>query len=53
MSSVVAARGADQGLGEPAETDPVSGAKIYVLGADDRPADNIYGEQPYSDPTGR
>lgn len=35
------------------ETDPESGARVYLLGADNRPADNIYGEQPYSDPTGR
>jgi len=40
-------------LGDPIETDPDSGAQIYLLGADDRPADNIYGEQPYSDPSGR
>lgn len=41
------------GLGEPLETDPESGAVIYRLGADPRPADHIYGEQPYTDPTGR
>ncbi len=35
------------------EVDQESGAIIYLLGADERPADNIYGEQPYSDPTGR
>lgn len=35
------------------ETDVESGAEIYCLGADERPADNIYGEQPYGDPTGR
>ncbi len=40
-------------LGEPVETDPESGAQIYLLGGDERPADNIYGEQPYSDPSGR
>ncbi len=39
--------------GEPVETDPESGARIYLLGQDDRPADNIYGEQPYSDATSR
>ena len=39
--------------GNPVETDPDSGAQIYHLGADPRPADNIYGEQPYGDPTGR
>ncbi|NLX98953.1 MAG: hypothetical protein GXY83_22640 [Rhodopirellula sp.] len=41
------------GLGKPIETDSESGAEIYLLGADARPADNIYGEQPYSDATGR
>lgn len=35
------------------ETDAQSGAAIYLLGPDMRPADNIYGEQPYSDPTGK
>lgn len=35
------------------ETDTQSGAAIYLLGPDMRPADNIYGEQPYSDPTGK
>ncbi len=40
-------------LGEPIEIDPDSGAHIYLLGADERPADNIYGEQPYSDATSR
>ncbi len=34
------------------ETDPQSGARVYLLGGDVRPADNIYGEQPYSDNTG-
>lgn len=41
------------GMGEPLETDPDSGVAIYVLGTDERPADNIYGEQPYGDATGR
>ncbi len=41
------------GLGEPLEVDPESGAAVYLLGGDERPADNIYGEQPYSDATGR
>lgn len=41
------------GLGDPVETDAESGAAIYLLGADPRPADNIYGEQPYGDATGR
>ena len=40
-------------LGEPLEVDPESGAAVYLLGADQRPADNIYGEQPYGDATGR
>ena len=40
-------------LGEPVEVDEESGAKVYLLGADERPADNIYGEQPYSDPASR
>ena len=34
------------------ETDSASGAEIYQLTEEVRPADNIYGEQPYSDPTG-
>ncbi|MBN2295087.1 MAG: hypothetical protein JXM70_21845 [Pirellulales bacterium] len=38
---------------EPIEIDSESGAEIYVLGGDARPADNIYGEQPYGDATGR
>lgn len=40
-------------LGTPVEVDAESGAEVYVLGQDERPADNIYGEQPYGDPTGR
>jgi hypothetical protein len=40
-------------LGEPVEIDPESGAAIYLLGADERPADDINGEQPYGDATGR
>jgi len=39
--------------GKPIEVDSESGAEIYVLGRDVRPADNIYGEQPYGDATGR
>ena len=35
------------------ETDPESGAEIFLIGEDERPADNIYGEQPYSDASGR
>ncbi len=38
---------------KPLETDPDSGAAVYLLGGDTRPADNIYGEQPYGDRTGR
>ena len=34
------------------ETDPNSGAEIYQLIDDPRPADNIYGEQPYSSADG-
>ncbi len=40
-------------LGEPVEVDTQSGAEIYLLGGDERPADNIYGEQPYGDATGQ
>ncbi len=35
------------------ETDPHSGAEVYQLLDDPRPADNIYGEQPYASPDGR
>jgi len=38
---------------ESVETDPDSGAQIYLLSEEGRPADNIYGEQPYSDPSSR
>ena len=41
------------GHGKPIEVDSESGSEIYVLGRDVRPADNIYGEQPYGDATGR
>lgn len=34
-------------------TDSHSGAEVYRLVDDPRPADNIYGEQPYSDASGR
>ena len=34
------------------ETDAESGAEIYQLTGDPRPADNIYGEQPYSSADG-
>jgi len=34
------------------ETDPESGAEIHQLTEEDRPADNIYGEQPYTSPDG-
>jgi len=54
---VTAAVGAQPGgnnmLGQPVEVDPDSGAEVYMLGPDERPADNIYGEQPYGDQTGR
>jgi len=40
-------------FGNPVETDPDSGASVFLLGGDERPADNIYGEQPYGDATGR
>ncbi len=40
-------------LGEPVEIDAESSAKVYLVGGDERPADNIYGEQPYGDATGR
>ncbi|NLF70462.1 MAG: hypothetical protein GX575_15630 [Candidatus Anammoximicrobium sp.] len=40
-------------LGPALEVDADSGAEIYRLGGDVRPADNIYGEQPYGDATGR
>jgi len=39
--------------GELVEVDDESGAEVYLLGADERPADHIYGEQPYSDPGSR
>ena len=45
--------GGNNMLGQPVEVDPDSGAQVYLLGADERPADDIYGEQPYGDPTGR
>lgn len=35
------------------EIDPQSGAIIHLLAPDLRPTDNIYGEQPYSDPLGK
>lgn len=40
-------------LGNPIEIDEETGAEVYLLGADERPADHIYGEQPYSDPGSR
>lgn len=33
------------------ETDPDSGAQVFLIGGDERPADDIYGEQPYADAT--
>lgn len=47
------ASAADDPHGRPVEVDAESGAEVYLLGADERPADNIYGEQPYGDATGR
>jgi len=35
------------------EQDTESGARVYLIGGDARHADNIYGEQPYGDATGR
>ena len=46
------ARG-NSGLGQPVEIDSESGVEVYLLGGDERPADNIYDEQPYGDATGR
>ena len=40
-------------VGQAVETDAESGAAVQLLGGDERPADNIYGEQPYGDATGR
>jgi hypothetical protein len=51
--TAIAQDGGTSMLGEPVEIDTESGAEIYLLGADERPADNIYGEQPYSDPGSR
>jgi Tol biopolymer transport system component len=39
-------------LGTPLETDPDSGSETYQLVDDERPTDDIYGEQPYSPPAG-
>jgi len=39
-------------LMKPVETDPDSGAEIFQLTDDERPTDDIYGEQPYSPPQG-
>lgn len=53
-SITIPARSADHAaLGQPLEVDADSGAEIYLLGRDPRPADNIYGEQPYGDASGR
>jgi hypothetical protein len=40
-------------MNRPIETDPDSRAQVHLLSADDRPCDNIYGEQPYGDASGR
>lgn len=53
LLAIPAARGGDAGLGEPIETDTESGARIHRLGADERDANNIYGEQAPGDSTGR
>jgi len=54
MPALLATPGGSQTmLGDPIDTDAESGAVVYLLGADARPADNIYGEQPYGDATGR
>ena len=41
--------GDNHALGQALELDAESGARVYRLGGDERPADNIYGEQPYGD----
>jgi len=46
-------QGGEAVFGDPVETDAESRAAVYLLGGDERPADNIYGEQPYGDATGR
>jgi len=53
VADAVATAGGTAMLGAPVEVDQDSGAEVYLLGKDERPADNIYGEQPYGDPTGR
>jgi hypothetical protein len=40
-------------ISDEGEADPESGAVTYLIGEDERPADNIYGEQPYNDASGR
>ncbi len=40
-------------FGKPVEIDSESGAQVYLVCADTRPTDNIYGEQPYGNMTGR
>ena len=49
---VYAQPAANKTLGQ-AQVDAESGAEVRLLGGDERPADNIYGEQPYGDATGR
>lgn len=44
----VAAAGRKDWLLKPVETDPDSGAQVFQLTDDERPTDDIYGEQPYS-----
>jgi len=47
------AQAADKPAISEVERDDESGAEVFLLGADQRPADDIYGEQPYGDATGR
>ena len=53
MPQLVLAQASGKGaIGSP-ERDSESGAEVCLLGGDERPADDIYGEQPYGDVTGR
>ena len=53
LAAVAAPTNGGPGPGTPIETDSESGAQVVLLGGDERPADNIYGEQPYGDASGR